>query len=109
MVYIENSDISLTRGDTLALKIDILDENGEPYIPAPSDIIRFALKRRYKDKECLINKVIPNSSLVLQIEPEETKPLAFNKEYVYDIQLTTAGGVVDTFISGILNLTEEVD
>lgn len=33
MVYVENNDITLTRGDTLTLKIDIMDETGETYTP----------------------------------------------------------------------------
>ena len=86
-----------------------MDEMGETYTPTASDVIRFAMKRRYKDSECLINKIIPNGSLTLQIDPADTKPLQFGKEYVYDIQLTTAGGVVDTFISGTIYLSEEVD
>lgn len=109
MVLIDDSNITLTRGDTLWVKVNILDENGDIYEPKDTDEIRFAMKRRYKDAECLIKKTIPNNTLILELKPEDTKQLAFGKDYVYDIQITEDGDVVDTFISGILTLSEEVD
>lgn len=110
MVLIEDNNITLTRGDTLLVKIDIFDEDGNEFTPEDTDVIRFAMKKRYKDDTCLIKKTIDNKSLTLEIKPEETKDLAFGKEYVYDIQLTRANGIVDTFITGTtLYLSEEVD
>ena len=46
--------------------------------------------------------------MLLEIAPEDTEPLPFGR-YVYDIELTTADGTVDTFISkAIINICEEV-
>ena len=46
---------------------------------------------------------------MLHLEPNDTKTLDVG-EYVYDIQLTTSDGDVDTFIAmAKLILTEEVD
>lgn len=109
MVLIEENNITLTRGDTLRVKVDITDENGDIYEPKNTDEIRFAMKRKYKDKDCLIKKTIPNNTLILELKPKDTKPLQFGKDYVYDIQITEDGDVVDTFISGIITLSEEVD
>ena len=54
-------------------------------------------------------KDIPSDTMLLVLEPEDTKTLPFGK-YVYDIQITYADGKVDTFITkGRLRLTEEVD
>ena len=115
MYTIENNNISLTRGDTLIVQINI-KQDGSDYIPDPGDIIYFALKHntmdskreRYLDKEPLILKMIPNDTLILRLESVETKNLAFGR-YVYEIELTKEDGTVDTFISGIFTLTPEVN
>lgn len=63
----------------------------------------------YMDEKPLVVKDIPSDTMLLVLEPEDTKTLPFGK-YVYDIQITYADGKVDTFITkGRLRLTEEVD
>lgn len=113
---VKKNIITLTRGDTLRVKVDIFKDE-EPYIPEDGDVIRFALKHKdynsdksdYSDTEPIIVKNIPNSTLVLQLEPEDTKNLGFGT-YIYDIQLTYADGTVETFITPTqFKLTEEVD
>ena len=101
-----DNSIELTRGDTLTATIAIKDSTGAAYVPAVGDVIRFALKhadmtlgrKGYKDVNPLINKTIPNDTLILLLNPADTKTLDFG-EYVYDIELTHASGAVDTFIS----------
>lgn len=99
--------ISLTRGDTLKLKIEIL-VNNEVYTPEEEDIIRFAMKQSYSSSKVLIKKIIPNDTLILYIEPKDTKKLPFGT-YVYDIEITFANGDVDTFIKGSFKLEEQVE
>lgn len=114
-VKIEGNRISLTRGDTLTLQVSILVD-GEAYAPVTGDEVRFALKRAkmddartaYIDRRPLIYKTIPNGTLILTLEPEDTKPLGFGT-YDYDVQITFEDGTVDTFISDQLILTREVD
>ena len=112
---VDNNKITLTRGDTLRVKIS-MKKGEEPYEPVAGDSLRFALKHpdlttdkgNFKDVEPLILKDIPTSSLVLTLNPEDTKNLKFGK-YVYDIELTMADGAVDTFITAApFILTEEV-
>ena len=107
MFSIKHNRITLTRGDTLIAAIS-MTKDGESYTPVDGDVVRFAMKEKYSDAEVLITKTIPNDTLVLRLEPADTKPLAFGS-YVYDIQITFADGTVDTFITGTLTLTEEVD
>ena len=60
------------------------------------------------DETPLLIKEIPIDTMILTLNPEDTKHLPFGK-YVYDIELTKATGEVDTFITkAILKLTEEV-
>lgn len=100
--------ITLTRGDTFTALITITDSEGNRYVPVKGDRIRFAMKTDYEDEAPLLIKEIPIDTMILVIEPDDTKPLAFGK-YVYDIELTKATGEVDTFITkATLKLTEEV-
>lgn len=94
---INGTSISLTRGDTLQIQISITDASGERYSPAEGDVIRFAMKQRYSDPTPILVKTIPNETLILLINPEDTKSLSYGA-YKYDIELTTATGIVDTFI-----------
>ena len=110
MYVVKKTSITLTRGDTFKALISITDKDGRPYELQEGDVVRFAMKKNYSDPDdqVLINKVIPNETLILTLVPEDTKHLPFGT-YVYDIQLTTVGGEVDTFITkASLTLTEEV-
>lgn len=110
MAYrVSGTTIVMTRGDTMIAPIFISDSNGDPYIPSDGDQIRFAMKASYSDSSPVLKKEIPIHTMTLTIEPEDTKHLEFGN-YVYDIQLTTAEGVVDTFIAkATIMITEEVD
>ena len=107
-----DNTIILTRGDTLRLKIKIIikeneQDPGTPYYPVEGEKVRFAVKHNIyvgsgytelKDPEPLINKQVPIDTLVLQLDPEDTKDLAFGT-YLYDVELTKLNGDVDTFIT----------
>lgn len=110
MVTVINNSITLVRGDTVEIPITIRTREGEKYIPSEGDVVRFALKDGYGDDvPVLIRKVLPNDSLILRLESCETKEImARKKPYVYDVELTTANGYVDTFVRGIVNVLEEV-
>ena len=107
--HVNGTDIELTRGDTFKRTLVLTDAEGNPFTPAEGDEIRFALKKKVKDETVLINKVVPNDTLLLKLNPEDTKELAFG-DYVYDIQITYANGEVDTFITvSKFKITEEVE
>lgn len=103
---INGTTISLTRGDTFAAKIKIKNPDKTPYIPQEGDAIRFAMKERYLDEYPVLKKDIPVDTMMLILEPEDTKPLKFGK-YRYDIQLTTKDGIVCTFIPMAQIIIEE--
>lgn len=108
-VEVNGTTIKMTRGDTLRLWLNLKDAEGYPYIPDEGDSIRFAMKAQYEDDVPLIVKNIPIDSLLLTLDPEDTKDLEQPSVYVYDIEITYANGDVDTFIhKAKLKLTEEV-
>lgn len=99
--------ISLVRGDTLRLQVEVLIDD-EPYTPVSGDKIRFAMKQSYSSSKVLIHKDIPIDTLILHLAPNDTKKLPFG-DYVYDIEITFANGDVDTFIRGEFKLDPEVE
>lgn len=104
-----NNNITLTRGDTLTLTVE-LTKDGEPYTPEAGDVIRFALAKGYETEfgyELLITEVIPNDTLTFTLSPTQTQ-LEY-RVYNYDIQVTHSDGCVDTFISAKLTITGEVE
>lgn len=109
MYSIKGTDIFLTRGDSLFLQIR-LNKDGEPYIPEPGSMLRFAMKVKYSDpdEKVVLVKEIPIDTMILEIKPEDTKALPMKKTYVYDIELTDALGHKYTFLFGTLTLGEEV-
>lgn len=115
MIEIVDNKILMPRGDTLLAQVTIT-RGGAPYTPVPGDSVRFALKSglnskgtAYKEAEPLIRKAIPIDTLVLKLDPEDTKPLLFGK-YKYDLEVTLADGTVDTFIENEdFTLKPEVD
>lgn len=117
MVEINGTRIRMTRGDTLRviLSLTVVEEQLDgtktesPYVPEEGDSIRFAMKHTYDDAEPIIVKHIDPETLLLTIEPEDTKDLDMRGRFVYDIELTHANGDVETFINKAkLILTEEV-
>ena len=111
MVRINGNTITITRGDTLDATLELFTGDGAPYEAQEGDSIRFALKRRYSDKDVLLLKDIPTATMRLRLESEETRQLKPAwAPYVYDIQLTAADGTVDTFSDrGRFIVTEEVE
>ena len=105
MVRISGTTITMTRGDTLCVDIEMM-LGDEPYTPSAGDVIRFAMKtpamtsgrKEFVEREPLILKTIPNETCQLVLNPEDTKPFDFG-QYVYDIEITMEDGTVDTFIS----------
>ena len=101
-------EITMTRGDTLKVIIG-MKQDEEPYIPAEGDVIRFYMSKKYKGEtgyELLLNKIVPNETLQLKLDPEDTSSMKYGT-YNYDIELTKADGDVDTFIQSKITLTEE--
>lgn len=97
MYKINGTAVTLTKGDSFYCQIS-LKKNGTAYTPDPEDVIRFAMKKTAFDTTALITKVIPNDTLILHLDPADTKQLQTGK-YVYDMEITFSDGDVDTFIN----------
>ena len=106
---VSGNRIILTRGDTAKISVTTkYKTTGEIYTPREGDQVKFSFKKYISDKNPLFEKNVPIDTMLLVIEPEDTKSLPFGP-YVFDGQLTFANGDVDTFIqNGILDITHEV-
>lgn len=101
MVEVNGTTITITKGDTGFITVGIRNADGSAYIPQQGDVVRFAMKKNYSDSETLIEKNIPLDTMMLRLDPEDTKDLEAGPsrgKYKYDIELTRADGQIDTFI-----------
>ena len=105
-----NNKITLTRGDTLTLTLELTSTDGNPYEPEEGDSLRFAISTGYLGGpayELKYEMAIPMDTLTFTMLASKTKELDY-KEYNYDIELTHQDGVVDTIISSTIKITGEV-
>jgi hypothetical protein len=93
MLNIKKGVITLTRGDSAVLKLDLKTTDGESYAMQSGDSLLLTLKTSPDVAEILMQKKINNMEFI--INPEDTSSLAFGI-YYYDIQLTTADGYIYT-------------
>ena len=106
----KKADIELVRGDTLMLTLN-LEKNEIPYEIVNGDQIIFTVRKNYKglnNDEILLQKIVDlNSSIILEVEPEDTNSLEYGS-YKYDIEFDSWDGKIDTVLQGTLKLTKEV-
>ena len=93
MFYTLGNDIYITRGDTGTFSVN-LTNNGQAY-DYSNDALILTVRRNVHDPEVLIQKTIVYGENVA-IEPADTQKML--GVYWYDVQLTTAGGTIDTVI-----------
>lgn len=108
MFKINGTTMTLTRGDTAFITVQMYDSDGETYTPSDGDTIYFNVKRKYTDASTIIKKEVPLDTMILELEPSDTKSMSF-KNYIYEFEYTDSEGHVDTFINGTLTITGEVD
>ena len=88
-------EIELTRGDTARFKVTVVNDVGDEYIPGSGDTLTMTVRRTAADN-IVLQKII-SAADSFHIRPEDTSGLALG-DYVYDVQLTTAGGDVYTVV-----------
>lgn len=94
MFKIENKKIQITRGDTGMFTLS-LSQDGQEY-DYSSDAVVLTVKKNVYTTETVMQKHISYGENVV-IEPSDTAELDFG-DYVYDVQVKTPGGIVDTVI-----------
>ena len=95
MLTIEDGAVSLTRGDTAYISLD-LTVNGEEYEYQEGDTVTLSCRKDYDTPEYLFQITVPAGETIV-IEPEHTKNLEYGR-YKYDVQVNTAQGEVFTVV-----------
>ena len=95
MFNVRNNNISLIRGDSCILELAITDQEGNEYTLEDTDVVVLTVKKSTRADDIVFQKKVTDNKI--KIDPEDTAKLPYGK-YVYDVQLTTAAGYVDTII-----------
>ena len=107
MLKVENNTISLTRGDSAFLNVEITNDEGETYELEQGDVCEFTVKKYTSSENVLIKKEVINGEI--RISPDDTRMLNYGP-YVYDVQVTMANGDIATVIPPTtFNVMEEVN
>ena len=85
-----NQNIYHTRGDTGSLMLTLQDEDGEE-ITGYTAVL--SVKKRYKDDDYLFQAPVENGTVTISHDMTQSLPFG---DYVYDIEVTTAEGEVQT-------------
>ena len=99
MLIIKNGYISLTKGDTARINVDIKSGVNTKYICVTGDTLKFSVKNAFTDSIYVFQKVITDftEGVKIVIEPVDTNSLSVGT-YWYDVQLTLANGDVHTIV-----------
>lgn len=87
MYEIKEGNIFLTRGDTLHIPVVVSGHELQE-----GDIIEMTCRESDEENAKILFNIVADSNGIINILPEHTKGLAFNGEYVYDIQATLNNG-----------------
>lgn len=108
MLEIQGTTISLTRGDTARISVNINNSDKTPYTLQPGDHVWLTVKKTVNQIENLF-KVEADDTNTFIVNPADTKILAVGS-YVYDVQLNHANGDISTIIPpSVFKLTPEVN
>ncbi len=86
----ENNAITLTRGDTARLSVNITNNKGEAYQVREKDTCILSVKKKLSDAEPCISKTVIGKS-DFYIKPEDTEHLPFGM-YIYSVRVVTVEG-----------------
>ena len=98
---IQGTNISMTRGDSEAIKVTVKDTLGNIVPLVTGDTIYFTVRDHMMSTTKIIEKIITefdDGQALITIDPQDTNDLRF-ASYVYDIQLTKENGNVKTIIT----------
>lgn len=109
MITNTGANISMTRGDDVAVHINInevaADGTKTPYTLEEGDTLTLTIKHNSDaDDSPVIQKVFTTQDLL--IEHDDTKDLEYGL-YLYDVVLTSSDGKIYTLLMATLELTKE--
>lgn len=106
MIDINGTTITLTRGDTETLTVNVTDVDGNPYELGEGEYIEFVAKSTADAADTLIRKTTTDGTI--SFERADTWELAKGK-YPYNIRVENGTSSYHTIIEGKLVIAEVVD
>ena len=99
MIRIDGTNIRLKRGDSARIRINMNDENGDPYPREADDVIKIQVRKKIGDGDIVIEGDISfdDDGILWEIKPEDTFELT-NGVYYWDCEIERGNGDVFTFI-----------
>lgn len=87
-MYCNTKSLSVVRGTTNTIRIDVTDANGTPYALGTGEVLRFGVKQDASSTGYLIRKDITSGtgSYLVTLMPEDTIGLAVS-QYLFDVGL----------------------
>ena len=104
MLQVQGTNISMIRGDTGTIDVNI-SANGVPYQILDTDKIVFSVKKSYDTDAYALQKTVESGKIKLM--HTDTNELSTGN-YVWDMQITTTNGDVATIGPGRLNVLPDV-
>ena len=105
----ENENITMVRGDTLAFNVEVFDDSGNPITVDSAD---FTCKKKLAGDLSVFHKSLgsgisqSDGIISVRVAPSDTKEVDAGR-YFYDFQIGV-GGDVFTLLRGVLTLEQDV-
>lgn len=96
MFFVENNDITITKGDSGYFIVKLENGDGTEFVPSESDVIRFSVKRK---KEGYYPVILEKTGDKIVFDAKDTENVK-SGEYVYDIAVEKSTGERYTAIEG---------
>lgn len=113
---VKSSDMILFRGNDATFRLTVKKNSSAYDLSAPASLA-FYVKRNVEEAntDAVITKTTGDGIsdgdatgiVTITIEDTDTAGLEIGKNFVYDIELTTAGGLVYTILRGIFRLRQD--
>lgn len=106
------NSLSVVRGTTNTIRIDVTDANGMPYVLGTGEVLRFGVKRNAASPGYLIRKDITGGTgaYLVTLMPEDTIGLTVS-QYLFDVGLQSGDNYYNvipaTFFNVLGNITKK--
>ncbi|MBQ8003291.1 MAG: hypothetical protein IJ297_07615 [Clostridia bacterium] len=96
MFFVENNDITITKGDSGHFLVKLENGDGTEFVPSGSDVVRFSVKHK---KEGYYPVILEKTGEKIVLDAKDTQNVK-SGEYVYDIAVEKATGERYTAVEG---------
>lgn len=106
MIEVDGTNVTLTKGDTERLRIEVTDADGNPYELRDGEYVELVVKNKHTDATALIRKVAVDG--VVDFERADTWGLKVGR-YEYQVRVEDGTDEFHTIIDGTFAISKVVD